>query len=285
MPKANGNQGTGGRGTGGKGTGKARSGGKAARTAAARARVAEMRAQEAKRRRRRNWLAGLGAAVVVILVAVGITLAVTRGGGSPAATAGGTPKLKLAGLSTLGTVQAASAPGPAGPEGVPIPAAAPLIGTATKATGQQVDGIGCDTSEQTLFHIHAHLTIFVNGSARQVPAGIGIPGAQGQNTANGTFISSGTCFYWLHTHAADGIIHIESPVQRTYTLGEFFNEWGQPLSAHQVGPASGKVTALYNGQVYLGNPADIPLTKHAQIQLEVGSPLVAPEKITFPAGL
>ncbi len=281
MPKANGNQ-----PTGGKGTGKARSGGKAARTAAARARVAEMRAQEAKRKRRRNWLTGIGAAVVVIAVAVGITLAVTLHGGSqPSSTAGGTPKVKLAALSTLGTLHAAPAAGPAGPEGVPIPAAAPLTGTATKAAGQKVDGIGCDTSEQTLFHIHAHLTVFVNGSARQVPAGIGIPGAQGRSTPNGTFISSGTCFYWLHTHAADGIIHIESPVQRTYTLGEFFNEWGQPLSAHQVGPASGKVTALYNGQVYPGNPADIPLTKHAQIQLEVGAPLVAPEKITFPSGL
>jgi hypothetical protein len=128
-------------------------------------------------------------------------------------------------------------------------------------------------------------TIFVNGSARQVPAGIGIPGAQGQSTPTGTFIDSGTCFYWLHTHAADGVIHIESPVQRTYTLGEFFNEWGQPLSANRVGPATGKVTALYNGHVYLGSPADIPLTKHVQIQLEVGSPLVAPQKITFPNGL
>jgi hypothetical protein len=280
VPKANGNQ-----PTGGKGTGKARSGGKAARTAAARARVAEMRAQEAKRRRRRNWLVGIGAAAVVILVAVGITLAVTLGGSTASSTAGGTPKLKLASLSTLGTLQAAPAPGPVGPEGVPIPAAPPLTGTATKATGQKVDGIGCDTSEQTLFHIHAHLTVFVNGAARQVPAGIGIPGAQGQNTPNGTFIGSGTCFYWLHTHAADGIIHIESPVQRTYTLGEFFNEWGQPLSAHQVGPSSGKVTAIYNGHVYVGNPANIPLTKHAQIQLEVGSPLVGPEKITFPNGL
>ncbi len=286
MPKSNGNQRTGGKGTGGGPAGRTRSGGKAARTAAARARVAEMRAQEAKRKRRRNWLAGLGAAVVVILVAVGITLAVTLGGGAAATnTAGGTPKLKLAALTTLGTLRAAPAAGPAGPEGVPIPAAPPLTGTATKATGQQVDGIGCSTAEQTLFHIHAHLTIFVNGAARQVPAGIGIPGAQGQNTPSGTFIGSGTCFYWLHTHAADGIIHIESPVQRAYTLGEFFNEWGQPLSTNRVGPATGKVTALYNGHVYLGNPADIPLTKHAQIQLEVGSPLVAPEKITFPNGL
>jgi hypothetical protein len=45
------------------------------------------------------------------------------------------------------------------------------------------------------------------------------------------------------------------------------------------------VTALCNGRVCLGDPADIPLTRHAQIQLEVGAPLVAPEKITFPSGL
>ncbi len=84
--------------------------------------------------------------------------------------------------------------------------------------------------------MHAHLTIFVNGSPRQVPAGIGIPGAQAQNTAQGAFVSSGSCFYWLHTHAADGIIPIESPVQRTYTLGGFFDEWRQPLARRQVGP-------------------------------------------------
>ena len=49
----------------------------------ARAKIAEMRVQEA-RRRRRNWIAGIGAAVVVIIAAVGIALAVS-GGKSPAA--------------------------------------------------------------------------------------------------------------------------------------------------------------------------------------------------------
>ena len=148
-----------------------------------------------------------------------------------------------------------------------------------------MDGISCQTAEQTLFHIHAHLTVFVNGSARQVPAAIGIPGAQAQATAQGPFIASGTCFYWLHTHAADGIIHIESPVQRTYTLGNFFDVWGQPLGTDRVGPETGHVVALYNGQVYQGNPRDIPLTAHAQIQLMVGTPLVAPEQISWPSGL
>jgi hypothetical protein len=148
-----------------------------------------------------------------------------------------------------------------------------------------VDGISCQTSEQTLFHIHAHLTIFVNGSARQVPAAIGIPGAQATDTPQGPFIETGTCFYWLHTHGADGIIHIESPVQRTYTLGNFFDIWGQPLGTDRVGPATGHVVTIYNGQVYQGDPRDIPLTAHAQIQLQVGTPLVAQEKITFPSGL
>jgi hypothetical protein len=250
----------------------------------ARAKIAQMRALEARRRRRRNWLAGIGAAAVVIAVAAGITLAATNGGG-PGAAGGSTARLKLAALSTLGTLKPAPSPGPTGPEGVPIPGAAPLAGTATAATGKDVDGISCQASEQTIFHIHAHLTILVNGSPRQVPAGIGIPGAQAQNSAHGPFISSGTCFYWLHTHAADGVIHIESPVQRTYTLGDLFDEWGQPLGPRQAGPAAGPVVAIYDGQRYQGNPRDIPLNAHAQIQLEVGSPLVAPQAITFPGGL
>ena len=244
----------------------------------ARAKLAQMRALEARRRRRRRWLAGAGGVVVAAAAAVGITLAVTSRSPSP-------PGLRLASLSTLGTLSAAPSPGPVGPESVPVPGAAPLAGTATSATGQAVDGISCQTREQTIFHIHAHLTIFVNGAPRQVPAAIGIPGAQAQNTAQGPFISSGTCFYWLHTHAADGIIHTESPVHRTYTLGNFFDEWGQPLGPGQVGPVKGHVTAIYNGKVYQGNPRDVPLTQHAQIQLQVGTPLVAPESITWPSGV
>jgi len=246
----------------------------------AREKIAQQRAAEARRKRRRLWLAVTGAAIIVIAAAVGITLAVT--GGSPKA-AGAAPT--LAPLSTLGSLAPAPSPGAPGSEGVPVPAGPALASTATAATGQPVNGISCQANEQTLFHIHAHLTIFVNGSPRQVPAGIGIPGAQATSTPNGPFIQSGTCFYWLHTHAPDGIIHIESPVQRTFTLGDFFDIWGQPLGADRAGPATGPVTALYNGQVYQGNPRDIPLNAHAQIQLQVGKPLVAPEQITFPNGL
>jgi hypothetical protein len=144
----------------------------------------------------------------------------------------------------------------------PSPTAAPL----TAATGQPVGGIQCQTSEQLVYHVHAHLAIFGDGQPRTVPAGIGIPGS---------------CIYWLHTHDTDGIVHIESPDQRTYTLGNFFDIWGQPLSATQVAGDRGTVTAYVNGQRYTGDPRSIPLTAHALIQLNVGSD-VAPKPYTFP---
>jgi hypothetical protein len=133
--------------------------------------------------------------------------------------------------------------------------------------------------------VHAHLTIFVNGAPRRIPLGIGIPGQQTQQTSSGLFVDAGNCFYSLHTHSADGIIHIESPTRRTYTLGQFFDEWGQALGVDQVGPATGTVTAFYDGNIYQGNPRNIPLGAHTQIQLDVGTPLVAPEKIRFVSGL
>jgi hypothetical protein len=151
--------------------------------------------------------------------------------------------------------------------------------------GHPVDGISCLAGEQLAFHIHAHVTVLFDGVARQIPGGIGISSPQASATPEGPFVSGGRCFYWLHTHAADGIIHIESPVRRIYTLGDFFDVWGQRLSPSQVGPLRGPVVAFYNGRRYAASPRQIPLTAHAQIQLEIGSPRVAPARITFPPGL
>jgi hypothetical protein len=206
--------------------------------------------------------------------------ALTRNGSA------GSAPLPLAALSALGNLRRVAAAGPLGPEGVPIPRGRALGHVRLLTSGEQVDGISCQVGEQVLFHIHAHLTIFVRGVARQVPAGIGIaPPYQVEATPQGAFVAGASCFMWLHTHSADGIIHTESPVSRTYTLGEFFDIWGQPMDREQVGPTHGRVTALFNGRVYTGNPREIPVLAHAQIQLEVGRPLVAPEQITFPPGL
>ena len=163
-----------------------------------------------------------------------------------------------------------------------------LARTNTGLTGQTVDGISSNDMEQLVFHIHAHLAIYVNGEQKLIPYGVGIvPPYQlqtipaGNPSAGSSFVGGGSKFYWLHTHDETGVIHIESPKQETFTLGQFFDEWGQQLGPDVVGPAHGHVTVLVNGKVFTGNPRDVPLTKHAEIQLEVGTPLVAPESISW----
>jgi len=141
-----------------------------------------------------------------------------------------------------------------------------------------VDGISCETSEQVVFHIHAHLAIFSGGSEKLVPSGVGIgPPLVIKND----FVVGGSCFSWLHTHDATGVIHIESPVERVYTLGDFFDVWGQPLTDTGVGPVSGAVTAYVNGDLFTADPRTIPLNAHSVIQLDVGTPLVAPQSYSF----
>ena len=232
------------------------------------------------KRSRPSRRASIGIAAGIAAFAATAVLALTRSGGA------GSAPLPLAPLSTVGKLDPISAIGPLGPEGVPIPQERPLAPPRLLTDGQRIDGITCEGGEQVLFHIHAHLAIFVHGVPRQVPAGIGIAPPEGvERTGSGAFIANGTCFMWLHTHTADGIIHTESPIKRTYTLGDFFDIWGQPLGRHRVGPARGVVTVVFDGKLFIGSPRQVPLLPHAQIQLEVGKPLIAPERIAFPPGL
>jgi hypothetical protein len=157
-------------------------------------------------------------------------------------------------------------------EGIPIQNGPAVALASTTQTGT-VNGIQCGSKEQLAYHIHAHLTVFDNGQARSIPGGIGIPGSQVVQSTEGPVASGGQCIYWLHTHAPDGVIHVESPTQRIYTLGDFFDEWHQPLSSTQVGDVKGKVSAIVNGKPWTKSVRAIPLDAHAVVQLNVGSPV------------
>jgi hypothetical protein len=113
--------------------------------------------------------------------------------------------------------------------------------TASKSTslrpaiGQTVDGMECVSSEGSIIHVHAYLEIYVNGQATTVPPGLGIVGPPGTGVSALGSDGLKSCLYPLHVHDGEpNIVHIESPVQRTYTLGNVFDLWGQPLSATQV---------------------------------------------------
>ena len=227
---------------------------------------------EATRRERgrsRKTVLLVGAAVVIV-AAIAIGLAVPGGGAKapipPASAATGVPFS-----------------GPPGPEGVPLEVGTVLAPAATAATGRTINDIQCDASEQVVYHVHTRLTVYDNGTLRPLPAGIGIVSPVAQETAAGPFYGATRCYYWLHVHAQDGVIHIESPSVRKYTLGDFFAIWQQPLTARQVGPLTGNLTVFVNGRRYRGDPAFIPLGSHEDIQIDVGTPVIGPKTIDWAA--
>jgi hypothetical protein len=156
-------------------------------------------------------------------------------------------------------------------------AVATLILVATAASraavpaGQPVDGIRCDRMEGSVLHIHQHLAIFDHGKPVPIPPDVGRP-------------MVGQCLYWAHTHTPDGIIHIESPAFKTFTLGDVFDIWGEPLTRTDVAgakPRKGeKVVVWVDGSRYAGNPRAIELTNHLDITIDVGPPQQKPQPFT-----
>ncbi len=237
--------------------------------------MAAEREKQRLARRRRRLLAAVIAAVVVIVVVVAIVVVVNRPGTSAAP--GDNPSASSGGSS----IPAGQISGPTGPEGVPLEQGTLLAGIDGAASGQTVGGISCDSAEQVAFHIHAHLAIYVDGELRPIPGGIGAVEPTAQTSAQGDFYGASRCYYWLHTHAQDGIIHVEAPTRTTYTLGQFFGVWQQPLSQGRVGPAEGTQTIYVDGKVFTGDPAGIQLGEHREIQINVDSPGVGPQSIDW----
>ena len=143
-----------------------------------------------------------------------------------------------------------------------------------------INDISCDTMEHFTMHIHAHLDIFINGETYPIPSNIGIVPNQ--------------CIYWLHTHDDTGVIHIESPENRTFTLGEFFDIWGENLSNSQifentVGEGDNNTLNVYvNGkQVDTGTDfRTISISAHDEVALIYGKPPDSiPSSYRFQEGL
>ncbi len=154
----------------------------------------------------------------------------------------------------------------------PWPAPSDATAAADKA------GLPMLSAEGMAEHIHTHLDVSADGQPVSVPASIGIDTARGSISP-------------LHTHDDSGVIHIESPVKRDFTLGQFFTEWGVSLSADNIGglrATDGKSVRTYvNGQLRTGDPATIVLKQHDEIALVYGQPNPGesvPATFVFPPG-
>jgi hypothetical protein len=130
-----------------------------------------------------------------------------------------------------------------------------------------VEGIYCDSLEQTAYHIHAHLTIYINGQPVSIPQGVGIATDQ-------------SCLYWLHTHANNGVIHIEAPRKVSPTLGNFLDVWGQSFSQlgfHNELASSADWTVYVDGKKVTSNFNQLVLQPHMVITIAYNSPNITPD--------
>jgi hypothetical protein len=217
--------------------------------------VGNRRRQEAARARRRRRL-GIAAVLAVVLVAgiAGLAVSAANRDRQPATSPG-----SLAGLQT----------GPA------------PWGANTADLAERLRAIGVhplSPMEGTAVHIHQHLDLYVDGGAVPVPAGVGIDPAVG--------------YAPLHTHDASGVIHVESPTVRTYTLGEFFAVWGVRFTPSCLGGScagAGRQLRVYvNGRAYRGDPTTLTLAAHQELVVAFGTaaqlPSPIPSTYQFPPG-
>ena len=167
-----------------------------------------------------------------------------------------------------------------------------------KSSAPQIaGGVPCDQLEHSQVHYHAAVQIVYQGNVLPLPPNIRITGDP----------TAPTCFYWLHVHAANqNVIHIESPANQVFTLGQFFAVWSawnkaqglqnEPLDATHVSTLTltpDETLVVYidlqdgkGPSVYTGDPKAIVLKSHEVITLEITPPAVTPPPaFTFTSGL
>jgi hypothetical protein len=210
----------------------------------------------AARRRRRGRLAVVAVLAVALVAGIG-GLAISAAGRHRHAPAAPAP--------------------PAGLQTGPAPWAADAAGLAQRLQAAGLPPLS--PVEATVVHIHQHLDLYVDGRKVQVPAGVGIDPAVG--------------YAPLHTHDDSGVVHVESPTVRTYTLGEFFAVWGVRLTPSCLGgycAGGGRQLRVYvNGRPYRGDPDSLALAAHQELVVAFGTaaqlPSPIPSSYRFPPGL
>jgi hypothetical protein len=158
-----------------------------------------------------------------------------------------------------------------------------LLASSPTSSAPIINEISCDSTEHFNMHIHAHLDIFIAGNPYTVPSEVGIIPKQ--------------CIYWMHTHDDSGIIHIESPTNRTFTLGEFFDIWGEKFDNNQIfdnivgegGGNNNNTLSVYIDGNRINNSTDyreVKINAHDEIAIVFGtSPDLIPTTYKFPEGL
>ena len=131
--------------------------------------------------------------------------------------------------------------------------------------------------------IGAHLEVFAGNRVVLVAAGIGTRPPRALFAGR---IAHAGCYGDVVTLDPTGLLLIRAGAR--LTVATVFRAWGQPLSASRIASFAAdrgqRVEVFVDGRRRAERPGDVPLTRHAEIVLEVG-PYVPPHSTyTFPPG-
>ena len=124
-----------------------------------------------------------------------------------------------------------------------------LVGWVGCETNQNPVLESCVRHEEGGIHFHVSLVTVHNKQPQMLPGGIGI---------------TPDCMRPIHTHAEDFMIHVEYNEPFQFTMGNFFEVWGDdnPYINSEV------VTISLNGKIYMENYRELILEDGQNVVIE-----------------
>lgn len=224
--------------------------------------------EEAARRdtsSRRRMQIGAAAGGVGIIAVIVVIIAVTSGGGGSSSSSGGGsgPTFAKGSVPASAEVGVQTTPPPWQPD--------------SKQMSERIKAMGLPGFNETTFHVHSWLHVYVDGKKVTVPANIGID--QATQTISP-----------LHTHDTTGIIHEEADQTYDFTLGQLMAVWGVKFSDNQIGSLKSKgdeqLQVYFNGKK-VSDPVNLIMPEHSNIVIGYGKAGSFPTepKLDWPQGL
>lgn len=225
-------------------------------------RIAREEAERSAASRKRTLQIGAAAVAAVVIAVVVVVLAMGGGGGDDDSGSGGIAFAQDS-VPADATVGVKETPPPWPPNYTDLP--------------QRIEALGLPGFSETISHTHAWLHVYVDGKQETVPQNIGIDPATQTLAA-------------LHTHDAEGIIHMESDRPFDFTLGQFMAVWGIAFSKDRLGsltPKGDKQLQVYLNGKRVSDPVNVVMPEHGNVVIGYGKPDSFPTepKLNWPPDL
>lgn len=126
----------------------------------------------------------------------------------------------------------------------------------------------------------AHVELFAADRVMLVAAGIGTRPPRRRNEGR---ISSASCYGAVVTLDPTGVVLTRRGSRAT--VADLFRSWGEPLTRARLASFRGRrVEVFVDGRRRPGPPGTVPLSRHAEIVLEIGPHVPPHPAYNFPPG-